>query len=82
MTGPKAASIVAVCAGLVLGACVRGEGPAIDAAAAPVTGDPVIYVAIGASETSFLSLTHETSSPRAELGGSSVVNITPPWAGL
>jgi acyl-CoA thioesterase-1 len=52
MTAPKAASIVALCAGLVLGACVRGEGPAIDAAVAAVTGDPVIYVAIGASETS------------------------------
>lgn len=52
MTGPSATSMVALCAGLVLGACVRGEGPAIDAAAEPVTGDPVIYVAIGASETS------------------------------
>lgn len=31
---------------------MRGEDPAIDPAAAPVTGDPVIYVAIGASETS------------------------------
>ncbi len=52
MTGPRTISIVALCAGLVLGACVGGEGPAIVAPAAPVTDDPVVYVAIGASETS------------------------------
>ncbi len=34
-----------------LTACFDGGGPAIDRAAAPVEGVPVVYVAIGASET-------------------------------
>ncbi len=47
-----ARSVIA-CTALVatLAACVGAGGPAIDRAVPPVEGEPVVYVAIGASET-------------------------------
>jgi len=39
-------------------ACVDATGPALDRAATPVSGDPVIYVAIGASETAGVGTRH------------------------
>ena len=45
-----------------LSGCVGATGPAIDRAAPPVEGEPVIYVAIGASETAGVG----TSDPFSE----------------